>query len=275
MGKGDIKTRKGKLFRGTYGVRRRPKRHKSAKAENKNECTYCGVKLLKKKKALQEEKNTKRYPDNGITKDHVPQKCLFEGYPPGYKVNRITVPSCHKCNREFSEVENELRDLIGISNDKDELQKGLTTKSVRAILSKPNSQERLVKDSKGKVRGVVFDKDTLLPSHLKNFKGIFYEEFKTRITESFKIFVLDTKSKSNFEELMVDFIDKNCNWHESGHRDIFQYKISLIKPAAKGELVKTDSINEAVGVVCRIQYHKKFEILILATRKRILKKRIH
>jgi hypothetical protein len=52
---------------------------------------------------------------------------------------------------------------------------------------------------------------------------------------------------------MVNFIDKNCNWNESGHRDIFQYKISLIKASTNRELVKASTITEAVGVVCRMQ----------------------
>lgn len=38
-----------------------------------------------------------------ITKEHIPAKALYAGYDNEYKLNRITVPSCYKCNQSFSE----------------------------------------------------------------------------------------------------------------------------------------------------------------------------
>ncbi len=274
MGKGDEKTKRGKNFKGSFGVCRPRKKRKIFKVIKSNICVYCGKPMLKKKEALRIEKELKKYPDNGITKDHVPQKCLFHDYPPEYKNQRFTVPSCHKCNFEFSHVEHELRDLIGIANDKDDLQKGITKSSVKSILDQPNSESRLRKDSRGLVRSVEFDLDRLFPSHLKNFKGVFYKTFEKVFPENFEIHVLDNKQATSFEELVIEFLNKNCKWIFSGHPDIFKYKISLIKPDKKGLLVKSDNINDSVGVICQLVYHKQFTMTIFANRKSIVKKKI-
>lgn len=274
MGKGDIKTRRGKIFRGTYGVSRPRRKNKPNMIKDLKECVYCGTPMLRKKESLKIEKKDKKYPDRGETKDHVPQKCLFDGYSSNYKENRFTVPSCHKCNFEFSQVEHELRDLIGIANDKNELQKIITESSIKSILEQPDGEERLRKDNQGLVRGVKFNLDTLLPSHVKNFKGVFYKTFGKRFPDSFVIHVLDKKSNINFEELAIDFINNNCTWNFSGHPDIFKFKIALIKADNKGLLIKANNINESVGVLCHLLYHNSFNMLILANRKTITKKKI-
>lgn len=36
MGKGDVKTKKGKIFRGSYGLSRRRKKHENRTAKNNN-----------------------------------------------------------------------------------------------------------------------------------------------------------------------------------------------------------------------------------------------
>ncbi|MCL2650770.1 MAG: 30S ribosomal protein THX [Candidatus Azobacteroides sp.] len=206
MGKGDIKTKKGKIANKTYGVKRIRKNNNCKKA-NRKECTYCGIQMLNKKKSLKYEKINGRYPDNGETKDHVPQQCLFDGYPEGYKKNRFTVPVCHKCNFELSQNEQELRDLIGIANDNDLQQSKLTESAVENILSINNAQ-RLVTDKNGHIVGVVFDYNKLKPSHIKNFKGIFYKTYSKRFPDSFEVDVVDITLNSNFEELAKDFLEK-------------------------------------------------------------------
>jgi ribosomal small subunit protein bTHX len=274
MGKGDKKTKRGKIFKGSFGVRRPIKKKKTFKLIKTNVCVYYGKPMLKKREALRIEKELKKYPDNGMTKDHVPQKCLFDEYPPEFKNQRFTVPSCHKCNFEFSQVEHELRDLIGIANEKDDKQKGITKSSVKSILDKPNSESILRKDSQGLVRGVEFDLDKLLLSHVKNFKGVFYKTFGKIFPDNFDIYVLDNKQPNNFEELVIDFFNKNCKWIHSGHPDIFKYKISIIKPDKGGLLVKSDNINDSVGVICQLVYHKRFTMTVFANKKGIVKKKI-
>lgn len=65
------------------------------------------------------------------TKEHIPAKNLYEGYPENYKVNRITVLGCWSCNHEYSSIDDELRDIIRVINDKDELQDALTQKAIK------------------------------------------------------------------------------------------------------------------------------------------------
>jgi len=234
------------------------------------ECIYCGTPLLKRKESVKIAETTKRFPDNGETKDHIPQRCLFEGYSEEYKKNRFTVPSCHKCNFEFSQVEQELRDLIGIANENGGLQKKITENSVQSILNHSNSSARLRKDSLGYVRGVEFNLDTLMPSHIKNFKGVFYKTYGVRVPDYFLISVLDTNVNSNFESLAITFLDKHVDWQFSGHEDIFKYKISLIKPDNKGILICSKNIEESVGVLCQLRYHIRFNMTIIATKKTLI-----
>ena len=72
--------------------------------------------------------------DNKETVEHIPMQALYAGYSPEYKINRITVPGCYKCNHEYAKIDQELRDFIGITNDNDEAQLELTAKSCKETL---------------------------------------------------------------------------------------------------------------------------------------------
>lgn len=95
---------------------------------------------LKRRETAKFQAKNKYYPDNGATRDHVPQQCLFEGYSDNFKKNRFVVPCCHKCNLEFSKNEQELRNLIGIANENDEMQDAITQSAVKSILSKKTTK---------------------------------------------------------------------------------------------------------------------------------------
>jgi hypothetical protein len=229
--------------------------------------------MLSKKKSLQYERDNKKYPDNGETKDHVPQQCLFEGYSSDYKTNRFTVSACHKCNFDFSQNEQELRDLIGIANENEVKQEQITKSAVKNIISKNDGLDRCVIID-GHVRAVEFDKDKLMLSHIKNFKGVFYKTFEKRFPDSFEIKVVDTQTKYNFEELALDFLDKNTEWKCSGHDDIFKYRIVLIKSGMSNELAKSDNLHDTILILCQLVYHKRFEILVLGNRPKLTKRKI-
>ena len=81
--------------------------------------------------------------DNKETVEHVPMQALYAGYSPEYKVNRITVSGCYKCNHEYAKIDQELRDFIGITNDNDEAQLELTAKAVRNITRVKDFWKRL------------------------------------------------------------------------------------------------------------------------------------
>ena len=69
------------------------------------------------------------------TKEHIPAKAFFVGYPIDYKNQRKTVPACRTCNEEYAKIDDELRDVIGILNNGEKHKSELTQKSVKKLLS--------------------------------------------------------------------------------------------------------------------------------------------
>ena len=65
------------------------------------ECYNCRKKISKKES----------------TKEHIPAKALFSGYGIEFKENRITVYACEKCNNDYSKIDQEIRNAIGVTND--------------------------------------------------------------------------------------------------------------------------------------------------------------
>ncbi|WP_024993695.1 30S ribosomal protein THX [Phocaeicola paurosaccharolyticus] len=61
MGKGDIKTRKGKTHRGSFG-KKRSKKKKKQKIKTNIECIYCGNPTISKNRALKLEKKQANTP---------------------------------------------------------------------------------------------------------------------------------------------------------------------------------------------------------------------
>lgn len=92
MGKGDKKTKRGKFSKKFFWSSQTQKVKKVFKIVHANICVYYGKPMLKKEEALRIEKEQKKYSNHGITKDHVPQKCLFDKYLAEYKNQRFTVP---------------------------------------------------------------------------------------------------------------------------------------------------------------------------------------
>ena len=238
------------------------KRKKKVKKSNKFKkplfCCYCGEEMIKRKKA----KKFKIYPLNGATVDHVPQQCLFDGYGSEYTLNRITVPACLKCNREFGEIEDDLRDLIGISNENNDERIELTKTGVKSIFSRENWQDKIYTDEKGNVRGVEFDFNTLKKNHIKNFKGVYFKEFKSIVPQDYKISVVDQPSNHEAQKLILEFLESNAVWKKSGSEDIFRYKIVPYKNNG-GQIVKALSLPDSMGVFCLLEYHKSILILVI------------
>ncbi len=269
MGKGDRKTKKGKIIIGTFGLKRRHKKNNSPNTITFiKRCCYCREKLIKRKIASKQL----YYPSNGETDDHIPQQCLYEGYNVEFKLNRKKVLSCYKCNQKFSEIENDLRDFIGILNIDNINQEELTISGVKSILSHRNASERLCYNKNGEVIGVDFSFDNFDLNHLKNFKGIYNIEFKNIIPKEYKIkFINDPYSQKKFTPILT-FLENNDDWKVSGHEDIFRYKIIPFKNI-NGEISKTNKLSDSIGVFSLLHYHKSLLILVIGTKKdKIIKK---
>ena len=96
-----------------------------------------------------------------------------------------------------------------------------------------------------------------------------YKKYKKVFPKGFDVHVVDMKLSSNFEEIALDFLNRNSEWQYSGHKDIFKYRIELGKIGSDSELVKTNDIKQAIIVLCHLCYHKRFDILVIANKKQL------
>lgn len=266
MGKVGINTKRGQIILVSHRVKQNRKVRRLSNIDKPLFCCYCGERIIKSKKASKE----KIYPLKGETGDHIPQQCLFEGYDSEFKINRIKVPSCWECNENFAKIENDLRDLIGITNDTNENQIELTKKGVKSIIIQKDWLGRLFFDKNGNVRGVKFDFARLELNHIKNFKGIYYEEFKSIVPQNYKINVINLPLNQEVVNSILFFLEYYGVWKKSGHEDIFRYKIALFKNN-NGQIVKTDRVSDSIGVFSLLEYHKSILILVFGVKKRALK----
>lgn len=269
MGKGDRKTKRGKIRLKTYGVRRKRNVSKVHKKDNSMLCCYCGEPMISKKIASKERK----YPGKGETVDHIPQKCLFDGYGPEYSVNRLTVPSCRECNDNFAKIESDLRDLIGIANDKNDNQIEITKSGVTSILRQKKWKNRLHTDENGYICGVEFNFARIELNHIKNFKGLYYKEFNCVVPKDYIINVIDQPTTHSVENYIIPFMENNAIWKKSGHEDIFRYKIVPYKSYNR-QVVKADRLSDSIGVFCLLNYHKSLFISVVGLKKNKLIKKL-
>ena len=64
-------------------------------------CYNCGIELNKE----------------NLSVEHVPAKNLYDDLDDTFKINRITVPACKRCNGIYSKIDQEIRDVLAIKND--------------------------------------------------------------------------------------------------------------------------------------------------------------
>ncbi len=279
MGKGDIKTRRGKIFRGTYGVRRRRKKNLSAPKsvkKSKNVATKVSTPKASVAKRGHQKKQMcyncrKEFETKDITKEHIPAKNLFEGYEEKYKVNRVTVPACSECNGKYSPTDEEFRNMIGVIAKRKENQK-ITEKAVKSILRKDSGKERLYVNNLGKISGVLFGQTPIEDFHKKNFKGLFYHQYGTVLSENYELFVnIDESDWSDITLGVLGYLKDLFNWKHSGHPDILSYTIQPfrigISNPTKVDLVPQKDENIFVGC---LNYNKEHAALVIAVRKEYL-----
>lgn len=278
MGKRDNKTRRGKIWRGTYGVSRRRKRRKisSTPTEVKiiNE-TLSNLNIEKITIAARGHQTKqicyncrKEFNAKDMTKEHIPAKNLFEGYSEKYKVNRITVPAYSECNGKYSPTDEEFRNMIGIIAKRKE-NNDIAEKAVKSILRKETGMQRLTVDNLGKVSGVSFDQTPIEDFHKKNFKGLFYHQYGTILPKDYELYVnIDEKDWSDFTLGMLGYLKELFTWKHSGHPDILSYviepfRIGISNPSKKDLMPQKDE-NIFVGF---LEYNKEHAALVIVVRK--------
>lgn len=210
------------------------------------------------------------------TKEHIPAKSLFSGYSEEYKINRITVSACNKCNNEYSKIDNELRDAIGVTNENlnDESARELSRKSVKSILARKNANRRLFFNKENNVSAVKFNYSKFRRIVIKDFKGIFHFEFGFPISNEWKIeLISEFEQNKNIKQAIPDifqFLASGIDWSISGHKDIFKYKFKLMFPRKDGIVEETDDLTISNNMACVQFYHGIFGFIVIATRRKWL-----
>lgn len=219
-------------------------------------CYNCGIELTKENR----------------TKEHIPAQNTFIGYPPDYKLNHLTVPACFDCNNQYSKIDKEIRDAIGIMNQDDDKQAELTRKAVESIMRDKDWPSR-VEFKDGRVESVSFSYDTFKQLHIKNFKGLFYDKYGIFIPDDYKIEII---AEGDFEDVKLDkiaqlfagYVADGEDFKVSGHPDIFQYKLKTLTPMYGDDQINdSPNLENALGVVGVLIYHKNIEAVIIAAKK--------
>ena len=214
--------------------------------------------------------------DENQTREHIPAQNTFAGYPEEYKQNRLTVPACHACNNQYSKIDQEIRDAIGIMNENNEEQQELTRKSVKSIMRSKNWLDR-VHFADGKVVAVSFDYNVIRELHIKNFKGVFYEKYGYPIPDEYDIEIIaegdeEDQKLMGIAQHLYHYVSEGNNWSFSGHEDIFQYKMKSLTPDDNDQIVDSPDLENALGIVSVLVYHKQLSPVIFAAKKDFLER---
>lgn len=218
-------------------------------------CYNCGIQLT----------------DETKTSEHIPPQNLYVGLLPEYKQNLLTVTACYNCNNKFSAIDNEIRDIIGISNDSLINNQTITAKAVRGIF-RQKKLERLNFNSKGQIDSVTFEVQKGIQFHIKNFKGLFFKEYNSIVPENYAIKIITDGINDNSKTLNLAFIfhnflrHDNPDWKFSGHVDIFKYLISGFITDSNNNLIKTSDIQNSLGFAALLVYHNLIGVVIFCGR---------
>lgn len=238
-------------------------------------CYNCG------KKVSNDSRIEKETTGNEVLKnipEHVPAKCFYVGVQDSFKQNLITVPACYTCNNGFSGFDDELRNILGIANDSMTEGEELTAKSVRAVLKKSNWTDKIRTDADGKVFAVSFNRQHVYNIYEKNFKALFYHEYKTT-SENFnpailfdgfgmnpnviKAFKNDLHALQQHVGFLHNLLVQNATPKVSGHRDIFEYAM-LPVTGRNGYMKPETDVTNASAILMMQIYHQTIRPIIIA-----------
>jgi len=205
------------------------------------------------------------------TKEHIPAKTFFIGYPIEYKDQRKTVPACRTCNEEFAKNDDQLRDVVGILNNGDPNKSELTKKSVKKIFTNKKELTDRITINQNSIE-VTFDKLILDSLHKKNFKGIYSLVKKSSLSDDFK---LDVYSEGNDERklsLGAEFrsaMERMGGWQKSGHEDVFKYKICYFDLTTDTLEPFEQSTTDYLFLVAALEYNNEVTTMVVAAKPEI------
>jgi hypothetical protein len=205
------------------------------------------------------------------TKEHIPARAFFVGYPVEYKYQRETVPACYCCNQEYAKIDDELRDVIGFINNGEPNKSELTKKAVKKVLSNKNERnERLSFEKDG--LEISFEVSVLDKLHKKNLKGIFYLITGQPISEEYLLDVYSDghdKKKLDLGFQFLSEIEQMGQWKKSGHSDIFQYKITYYSFEEEKLFKFEKNIENPLFLICAMKYNNSIVSIVVALKPEI------
>jgi len=138
------------------------------------QCYLCGDELVKNKNK---------------SKDHVPPDCIFPQEKPP---NLITVPCCKKCNEEYKQLDERMRNYLALLAGDKSTSVGQTaqrevfrSRKWREVFLSYTKEHPTLVDDKGYPRLVFYFNDNELKQWLVRIvKGLFYKLNGTRISDA-------------------------------------------------------------------------------------------
>jgi len=214
------------------------------KLKNLYLCYNCGIDLIK------------------IDEEDIPARNLFVDSTKHGEI--IKVPSCRRCNLEFSKTDDELRDVLAWSNDSITENQKLTKKMGRSLFMNKKVGYKRLSATGGKLF-MQFNVGRLYPSHFKNFKGIFVWETGNPLRQHFKFAVMDNFSVAGVSSEIEKFsrIFEDVEVGVSGSKNIFEYRIAGFTKQL--ELVAFDASSKQYLYAAYLVYHQKIKAIVLAS----------
>lgn len=178
-------------------------------------CYNCGCELTKDKK----------------TREHIPMKALYIGYPLDKLPESKTVPGCNVCNNYYSKIEEDFKNIIALwaVNENIKISDEFILSAGRS--PKLRSKVQLLHNKIiAKFNSKEYD-----DVHIKNFKGLFWKRYGLPLGDDYRINVYADISESinypNISTELKDLLRKRFDYEHSDfvvHRDVFQYEIKDI-----------------------------------------------
>lgn len=201
-------------------------------------------------------------------REHIPPKNLFDGFPVTYKATRIIVPACYTCNQSYSNIDEEFRNFIGITNRQPEAAV-LVEKTTRSIMRLDAKLARVIYSVFNKMPyAVQFDIKQIEKFHIKNFKGLFYFNYNYPLPDNFKVVAhFDNTFQTEKSQKLVNYLTLNFPWKVSGHENVFKYILQPFRTNYNfdGNDIIPESTEKFFLAV--MSYTKNHATLILAERQ--------
>jgi len=207
-----------------------------------------------------------------VTKEHIPPRCFSDVYPEEFKKNRITVPCCLKCNKQYAKLDNELRDLISIIKDGKDGNIDFLKKGVNSTLRKKKIGKDFGFDPESGEFLVSIDYYPIEQLFVKCHKGMFYHKYGFPIDEMFESQASQKMINEKHNSAMNDFFEANHRNNPksliiSGHKEIFEASLFGYKIGAFRKMEITENLDESIVVVSFMIFHDVIDSIVVGIKK--------